>query len=336
MRTRLLGSDVWQMLDSFGRRGKKILAVAYVSDARGFRFSKGDEIITDASRKAIASGQTSARVLLDAGRNGVRVFSLDNLHAKIFLASRVVIVGSTNLSASSRKLNEAAIVTSAPLVIAGTRRYLQFLRKQAKYLSIEKLEHLTKIAVDRRTWHQVKSEPPKPSLLDAIRRNSRSLDDVAFSWYYEGAALPKKSVRQHAVRDGIPLPSDGRWDWYESEFSLKALGAVRKQFSSRPLLAWRGIPGHERNDPVRFRAHQTYAVKFIGACRVKDRLVQIFDTTPQRTPFNLQSKRRDLARILSAGLNADRGLRRKIGSDLTGTMSTWQVRQLYKLGQKGT
>jgi hypothetical protein len=233
-------------------------------------------------------------------------------------------------------MNEAPIVTSAPQIIAGARRYLQYLRKKATELSIEKLERLTKIPVDRRTWHPVKSEPPKPSLLDALRRNSRSLDDVAFTWYYEGAVLPKKTVRKHAIRHGIHLPSGGRWDWSEAEFSVRALREARKQFSSRPLLYWVAVPGRDRNDPVRFKAHQAHAIKFIGACRVKDRLIQIVDTTPQRTPFNLQAERRSLARILSAGINANQGLRRKIGSDPIGKLSTRQLRELYKLGRRAT
>lgn len=332
MRTQFLGNDVWNQLDRLAVVANKTLAVAYVTDAGAFRFSKGDTVIANATAKAIRSGQTSAALLRDAAVAGANIYSHSNLHAKIVLTPRVVIIGSANISTSSRRLNEAAVISSDPKVLQDTRRYVEILRRQAKRLLVPDLDRLAKLPVVREYAYGKKSGYPKPSLLEAIRANSHLLDDVAFLWYCIGRQLPRRIVQEYARRRGIPLPSGGRWEWYESPFSAKGLEAIRQHQLDCPLVAWETDMNKDKSTPTRFKSHNGIAVNCIDAFKLKNRLIQVVGTNSFRTPFRLRSERRELARILTVGLNKDLRLLGAIASHPAGILTRQQLRRLYELG----
>ncbi len=103
-------------------------AVAYYGKGAGqlLPLPKGSALVVDASEHAVASGQTSPKELLAAYRRGVRIYSVRNLHAKVFVVGRRVFVGSTNASTHSKTgLVEAVLETSDPGAVAAARGFVQ-------------------------------------------------------------------------------------------------------------------------------------------------------------------------------------------------------------------
>jgi len=75
--------------------------------------TRGDTLVVDASDEAIASGKTGAFAIEALFEQGITLFSLANLHAKIYVFDSCAIVGSPNLSRNSQgKLHEAAVLSS--------------------------------------------------------------------------------------------------------------------------------------------------------------------------------------------------------------------------------
>jgi hypothetical protein len=102
-------------------------AVAYYGKGAGrlLPLSKGSRLVVDASEHAVASGQTSPKDLLAAHRKGVRVFSVRNLHAKVFVVGRRAFVGSTNASMHSKDgLVEAVLETSDSGAVSAAREFI--------------------------------------------------------------------------------------------------------------------------------------------------------------------------------------------------------------------
>lgn len=102
-------------------------AVAYYGKGAGrlLPLSKGSRLVVDASEHAVSSGQTSPKDLLAAHRKGVRVFSVRNLHAKVFVVGRRAFVGSTNASMHSKDgLVEAVLETSDSGAVSAAREFI--------------------------------------------------------------------------------------------------------------------------------------------------------------------------------------------------------------------
>jgi hypothetical protein len=76
----------------------------------------------DASEHAVKSGQTSPAELLKLHRKGVKVYSVENLHAKVFVFGRTAFVGSANVSQRSENvLVEAVLRTTEPGAVRQAR-----------------------------------------------------------------------------------------------------------------------------------------------------------------------------------------------------------------------
>ncbi|MBI5168637.1 MAG: hypothetical protein HZA61_04025 [Candidatus Eisenbacteria bacterium] len=92
---------------------------------------KGSLLVVNASKDAIEAGQTSPRALLRYLDRGVRIFSVENLHAKVFVLGRRAFVGSTNVSSSSKEsLIEAVLETTDPRAVLDARRFIDDLARQ--------------------------------------------------------------------------------------------------------------------------------------------------------------------------------------------------------------
>ena len=107
------------------------VAVAYfgvgASDLLPLR--SGSILVVDLSPRAVRSGQTKPAELSRLVKLGVEVYSVENLHAKVFVIGRTAIVGSTNVSGSSaNRLIEAAVETSDKRVVSACRNFVLSLR----------------------------------------------------------------------------------------------------------------------------------------------------------------------------------------------------------------
>lgn len=111
----LSGNALWATLTRLSHEStRRRIAVAFVSDASRLGLERGDLLIVNASDEALAAGATCARELQRLYLTGVRLHSRVNLHAKLFLFDRELVVGSCNLSQNSQRyLWECAIQSSA-------------------------------------------------------------------------------------------------------------------------------------------------------------------------------------------------------------------------------
>jgi hypothetical protein len=98
----------------FGQKGSKLLPL-----------EQGCRLVVDASEQAVSSGQTCPEELLKLVNKGVMVFSVRNLHAKVFVVGSSVFVGSGNVSQrSASQLVEAVIRSSEKQVVASAKNFV--------------------------------------------------------------------------------------------------------------------------------------------------------------------------------------------------------------------
>lgn len=132
MTTSFLGTKIWPTLTAEAKRfnGKSFVAVAYFGSgaAKRLPLKKGSILVVDASDKAVKSGQTNPAELIKLRKLGVRIFSMSNLHAKVFVFGGVAFVGSTNVSENSEDVySEASIRSSQTSVVSGARQFVRTL-----------------------------------------------------------------------------------------------------------------------------------------------------------------------------------------------------------------
>jgi hypothetical protein len=156
-------SDLWDVITGLsGASAHRHAAVAYVTDDSALRFEEGDTLIVDASPGAVRMGLTSAKLLKKAFDDGAEVFSCPGLHAKILVLDRTAVIGSANISQSSKDLLEAAVVTDNPSLVSAARNVVAQLKLKSDRLDEKALQALLRIRVIRHGFPKSrrKSRPP--------------------------------------------------------------------------------------------------------------------------------------------------------------------------------
>ena len=130
MSTVFITQDIWPQLTKAvrGSRQSCAVAVAYfgAGASRLLPLPKNSRLVVDASERAIASGQTCPTDLSKLVRRGVSVYSVPNLHAKVFVLGRAAYIGSVNVSnRSASQLVEAVIRTTEPSAVRAARQFVQ-------------------------------------------------------------------------------------------------------------------------------------------------------------------------------------------------------------------
>jgi len=146
-----LTGDIWEAVNKrLTKRQKKIACIAYVTLDK-LELSKGDTLICDASDFAIKFGETSAEILETYFNKGINVFSNQQLHSKILLTDKFLVIGSANLSKSSaEKLTESSIITDSESLISQAEAFCHNLKEESKLLKKEDIRKLLKIEVVKR------------------------------------------------------------------------------------------------------------------------------------------------------------------------------------------
>jgi hypothetical protein len=148
---KVLSSDLWKEVAKRAKAARQRKAIAYVTkDHIGFQV--GDVLVVDASKKAIASGQTDAPLLRELNRNRVAVCSQEGLHAKVLLLGNYSVVGSANMSGSSGDLIEAAVISDDAVVASGVESFIAQIATKKARLKSSDIEALCKIEVVRTGW----------------------------------------------------------------------------------------------------------------------------------------------------------------------------------------
>lgn len=138
----LVGNDIWEVLPQIVKSAKHTdAAIAYCGQdgAKLFPLKRGDCLVVDMSLTTVKAGSTSPYEIEKLVKRGVKVFTRPNLHAKIVVADKRVVVGSANVSKNSRDiLDEAAILTDDPITVKRAKEFLARLRTEPvlpEYLS---------------------------------------------------------------------------------------------------------------------------------------------------------------------------------------------------------
>ncbi len=130
MAVELVTSNIWRLITKTVKShpSKSMVAVAYFGQqaANMLPLKKSSTLLVDASEKAVKSGQTCPAELLKLYYKGVKVYSLENLHAKIYVVGNTLLIGSANVSGNSSKvLQEAIIKTNDKQAINDAKAFIE-------------------------------------------------------------------------------------------------------------------------------------------------------------------------------------------------------------------
>lgn len=148
MSSEFIAQDIWPQLTKAVRGSRQSCAVAVAYFGKGasklLPLHKGSRLVVDASERAVSSGQTCPADLSILVKQGVQVYSVPNLHAKVFVLGRAAYIGSANVSdRSASHLIEAVIRTTEPDAVQAAR---QFVRDHCLHqLTPTVLKHLAKL-----------------------------------------------------------------------------------------------------------------------------------------------------------------------------------------------
>jgi hypothetical protein len=173
MTTKFLSKDIWPEITKTVRNNKKpcFVAVAYFGAGSSSRLplSMDSRLVVNASEGAVKSGQTCPKDLLKLIQRGVMVYSVPNLHAKVFIVGRMAYIGSNNVSNNSASmLMEAAIRTTDSSVVSSARKFVSDLcldELTPEFLKqLDKLYQPPKIPGGNNTKGEMKGTSRRPEL----------------------------------------------------------------------------------------------------------------------------------------------------------------------------
>lgn len=185
-----LTGDIWKEVNKLlTKRQKKIACIAYVTSDK-LALTKGDTLICDASTFAIKFGETSAKTIETYFNRGIKVFSNQQLHSKILLTDKYLVIGSANLSKSSaEKLTESSVITDSDILISQAKAFCHNLTEESTLLSEKDIQTLLKIEVVKR--------PFKPTT------NSKTRQKKFGNQYWFVSAFPLKDRTYDKIKDNI-------------------------------------------------------------------------------------------------------------------------------------
>lgn len=147
MTIRLLTETSWQTITRTARKATSAkVAVAYFGQegSRLLPLKAGSVLVIDLSQKAVRSGQTCPQEIIKLLNKGVEVHSCSNLHAKMFVFGRRVMIGSANVSNHSKHgLIEAVVETTDAETVRACKAFVDSLR--GEHVDLEYAEKMAKI-----------------------------------------------------------------------------------------------------------------------------------------------------------------------------------------------
>jgi PLD-like domain len=218
-KNQLLTTDIWKSITLAAKRSRKpsYVAVAYFGQGASklLPLRANSRLVVDASENAVKAGQTHPADLKRLQRRGVIIYSVANLHAKIYVFDSIAFVGSANVSNNSAgTLIESMVHTTDQGIVHSAKSFVDGLCLDE--LSPGTLDRLQKIyrrprlpkgmrrkrgTVSRNTQADlrrlfltqlVRHEPPKGSeaaqergLKAAMsrRKHGRTYEVQDFNWY---------------------------------------------------------------------------------------------------------------------------------------------------------
>ncbi len=229
MATKLITEKVWAELTAAVKksRTRSFVAVAYYGKgaANLLPVKSGSILVVDASEKSVKCGQTCPAELIKLYKQGVRIFSYENLHAKLFIVNNSLFIGSTNVSgSSSERLKEVLLKSTDKKTIADAKNFIESLCSVE--LGAELLSKLDKIY-----------RPPKIAGLKGPRTKKAKPGQINEAEFY---------ITKLRLTD---------WDDYETEQAdigeqEAKKKRVNKSFHKVESFIWTGKPAAKEGDIV--------------------------------------------------------------------------------------
>jgi hypothetical protein len=144
----LLTNGIWKSITSAAKNSRKpsYVAVAYFGQGASklLPLRTNSRLVVDASDNAVKGGQTHPADLKHLQKRGVVIYSVANLHAKIYVFDSSAFVGSANVSNNSAgTLIESMVRTTDPGIIRSAKSFVDSLCLDE--LSPSTLDRLQKI-----------------------------------------------------------------------------------------------------------------------------------------------------------------------------------------------
>jgi hypothetical protein len=130
MSTRFITKDLWPTLTAAIKKSSRAchVAVAYLGQGASklLPLPSGSRLIVDASERTVKLGLTCPAELIKLQKRGVKVFSLANLHAKVYVVGKSAFIGSANVSShSAGTLVETLLYTTEPGAVRDARQFVR-------------------------------------------------------------------------------------------------------------------------------------------------------------------------------------------------------------------
>jgi hypothetical protein len=149
---KVLSAGIWKEIAKRAKTAEvRKAAIAYFTQEL-VDFRDGDVLVVDASRHAISTNQTDAKLLRKLLERGVHLYSRDRLHAKVLLLDDISVVGSANSSTMSGGLIEAAVMSDHAATASGVSSFIAQLATPGCRLNAAQINELCKIKVVRKGW----------------------------------------------------------------------------------------------------------------------------------------------------------------------------------------
>jgi hypothetical protein len=174
---------------------------------------EGSRLVVDASEHTVKLGLTCPAELLKLQKKGVEVFSIMNLHAKVYVAGNSAFIGSANASQhSAGTLIETLLHTTEPQAVKQARQFVEDLCLQS--LGPEQLKELVKIyrpphiPGGKRTKRSTAKKTVKPELAEIYLAQLNEAgpwpeeeEDLRDSGWTTAKRVRKHRPKTHEVED---------------------------------------------------------------------------------------------------------------------------------------
>ncbi len=224
MKSSLLTRDaVWPSLSSTARKScsPAYAAIAYFGQGASklLPLPKNSRVVVDASDAAVKSGQTCPTDLIAMQKRGIRIYSVPNLHTKVYVFQDAAFIGSANASnRSAGVLIEAMIQTNDRLIMRSARNFvrdlcldelgperlgrLAKLYRSPRFMNGAKLvvkKHDVRPQLPRLLLAQLVNEPPPPETgrtardgLESAKKKRKHGRQFVFDYFWWRGGVPFK------------------------------------------------------------------------------------------------------------------------------------------------
>lgn len=125
---KFLADDIWVTIKSLSDKSRKTkIAVAYFGTGASTQVTlkKGDTLLVAMTLGNVKVGQVNPFEIEKLYKKGVNIFNLPNLHSKIYLFDKSVIIGSANVSSNSAdNLIETGLLTNDSNAISQAESFI--------------------------------------------------------------------------------------------------------------------------------------------------------------------------------------------------------------------